>query len=130
MIVIDTSAILAILLKEPEGPLFLEALLANGERLLSAANLLETRMVLHARDPANIADLNLFLAKTGIQVEAVSEAQSNVAFDAFRRFGKGTGHPAGLNFGDCFAYALARECGCPLLFKGNDFGRTDIVSVI
>lgn len=130
MIVVDTSAILAILLKEGEGPILLGAMLAAEECLLSAANLLETRMVLYARDPANIPDLDLFLKRVPIQVEPVSEAQSDIAFDAFSRFGKGMKHPAGLNFGDCFAYALARERDCPLLFKGSDFIRTDIVPAV
>lgn len=129
MIVVDTSAILAVLLNEAEGAAFLSAMIAD-ECYLSAANLLEARMVLHARDPANISDLDLFLKQMEVQIESVTELQSDLAFAAFRRFGKGTGHPAGLNFGDCFAYALARAQACPLLFKGNDFGHTDIMSAI
>ena len=130
MIAIDTSAVLAIALKEPEGPAFLAAILAGSDCLLSAANLLEARMVLYARNPANIADMNLLLKRLRVRVEPVTEAQSDLAFAAFRQFGKGMGHQAGLNFGDCFAYALAREWGCPLLFKGNDFIHTDITSAI
>ncbi len=130
MIAIDTSAILAILLRELEGQNILTAILAADECTLSAANLLETRMVLYARDPANISDLDLFLKQARIHCEVVTEAQSDLAFEAFRRFGKGTGHPAGLNFGDCFAYALAKDQGCALLFKGNDFARTDIKPAI
>ncbi len=130
MIAIDTSAVLAIAMKEPEGPDFLEAILAEGDCLLSAANLLETRMVLYARDPANIPDANLLLKRLRIRVEPVTEAQSDLAFAAFRKYGKGMGHRAGLNFGDCFAYALARDLGCPLLFKGNDFTHTDITAAI
>ena len=130
MIAIDTSAILAILLNEPDGALFLAAVMSQHDRRLGAANLLETRMVLHARNPANISDLDLFLKRMDIGVEPVTEYQSDLAFAAFCTFGKGTGHPAGLNFGDCLAYALARSHACPLLFKGNDFSRTDIISAI
>ena len=128
MIAVDTSAILAILLNETEGPRFLATMLAADVCMLSAANLLETRMVLYERDPANISDLDLFLKQMDVQIEPLTEFQSDLAFAAFRNFGKGTGHPAGLNFGDCFAYALARSQACPLLFKGNDFSRTDITS--
>jgi ribonuclease VapC len=130
VIVIDTSAILAVVLKEPEGPDFLAAMLTADDCLLSSANLLEARMVLHARDPANIPDLDAFLKRIGVQIEPVTESHSDLAFAAFCRFGKGTGHPAGLNFGDCFAYALARDQGCALLFKGNDFSRTNVKPVI
>ena len=130
MIVIDTSAILAVVLKEPEGASCLAAMIASTDCLMSAANLLEARMVLHARDPANIPDFDLFLKQFRMRIEPVTEAQSDLAFAAFRKFGKGMGHPAGLNFGDCFAYALARTLGCPLLFKGNDFTLTDITPAI
>ena len=130
MIAIDTSAILAILLSEPDGALFLSAIMSEDDCRLSAANLLEMRMVLYARDPANISDLDQFLKRMDIEIEPVTEYQSDLAFAAFRSFGKGMGHPAGLNFGDCLAYALARSHACPLLFKGNDFSQTDIISAI
>ncbi len=125
MIVVDTSAVVAIVLKEPDGPDFLAILLAT-DALMSAASLLEMRMVLHARDERNIADLDQLFFRMRVQVEPVTQRQSDIAFDAFRRFGKGSGHAAALNFGDCFAYALASERGLPLLFKGDDFRRTDI----
>ena len=130
MIVIDTSAVLAVVLKEAEGSAFLTAMLAGNDCLLGAANLLETRMVLHARDPANIPDMDLLLKRLRVRIEPVTESQSDLAFAAFRKFGKGMRHPAGLNFGDCFAYALAKDLGCPLLFKGNDFIHTDITPAI
>jgi ribonuclease VapC len=130
VIAIDTSAVLAIVLREVDSPIFLAALLSADTCIMGAANLLEARMVLHGRDPANLPDLDAFMKQVPIRIEPVTEIQSDLAFAAFRRFGKGTGHPAGLNFGDCFAYALARAQACPLLFKGNDFGHTDIVSAI
>jgi len=126
MIVIDTSAIIAIVLKEPEGLLFLDRIRTADICWFGAANLLEARMVLYARDERNIQDLDLFLSRLGIRVEPVTATQSDIAFGAFRRYGKGTGHRAGLNFGDCFAYALAIERNAPLLFKGDDFIHTDV----
>jgi ribonuclease VapC len=83
-------------------------------------------MVLYARDERNIQDLDLFLSRLRIQIEPVTASQSDIAFEAFRRYGMGTGHKAGLNFGDCFAYALAIERNAPLLFKGDDFLHTDV----
>lgn len=128
MIVVDTSAIIAIVLKEPEGQAFLEQVQSADICWFGAANLLEARMVLYARDARNIQDLDLFLSRLRIQIAPVTASQSDIAFEAFRRFGKGTGHRAGLNFGDCFAYALAIERNAPLLFKGDDFIHTDVKS--
>ena len=94
--------------------------------MLSAANLVETGIVMQVRrgDEA-VRDLDLLLAKLKIEIIAVSVKQANIARKAFQRFGRGR-HPARLNFGDCFAYALAKDCGAPLLFKGEDFAQTDI----
>ena len=129
MIAIDTSALIAIMSDEPERRLFNEAIESAEQTLISAASLLEARMVLyaHAGDEATMA-LDAFLLKSGIEVIDVSARMGELAFDAYRRYGKGTGHPAALNYGDCFSYALAADKGVPLLYKGNDFQRTNIPS--
>ena len=123
---IDTSAVLAILLDEPERRSFNEAIEADRERLMSAANYLEAAIIIDDRlGPEGAKDLGLLVATADIEVVPVTLAQAEIAREAYRRFGKGN-HPARLNYGDCFAYALAKESGEPLLFKGGDFGRTDI----
>jgi ribonuclease VapC len=125
--VIDTSAILAIFLGEPERQAFLELLRQADSRLLSAGNALETAIVLEARrGAAVIRELDLFIYRTRVDIVSVDAEQVEVARVAWRMYGKGH-HPAGLNFGDCFAYALARTSGEPLLAKGIDFSRTDIL---
>ncbi|MFZ1413763.1 MAG: type II toxin-antitoxin system VapC family toxin [Defluviicoccus sp.] len=127
--VLDTSAILAILFDEPERAAFVRLIAADPVRLLSAASLVEVSLVIESRKgEGGRADLELFLAEAGIDVHSVTPAQAALACDAYRRFGKGR-HPAGLNFGDIFAYALAKAMGEPLLFKGDDFARTDIARV-
>ncbi len=124
--VIDTSAILAILRDEPERRAFNEAIEAAESRLMSAASFVEASMVIETRRGyEGLRDFDLFMAKAGIEIAPVDADQAHIARQAFRDFGKGR-HPAGLNFGDCFSYALARATGLPLLFKGNDFARTDI----
>jgi len=125
-VVIDTSALLAILLGEAERAQFLKALAGSGTRLLSAANALETAIVLETRR-GEIAgrELDLFLHRTQIQIVAVDEEQFGIARTAWRKFGKGR-HPAALNFGDCFAYALTKTSGEALLAKGGDFSQTDL----
>lgn len=129
MMVVDTSALVAILNDEPERRVFNESIEAASATYVSAANLLETRIVLFAGSgEAAILALDAFLLESGITVVEVSSRIADLAFDAYRRFGKGTGHGAGLNFGDCFSYALARYLDVPLLFKGDDFSRTDIRS--
>lgn len=131
MIVLDTSALVAILTDEPERRAFNEAIEHAATRLISAATLLEAKMVLFARyGGGGVNALDAFLLRAGIRVEPVSAAQVEIAFDAFRRFGRGTGHAAHLNYGDCFSYALARENAAPLLFKGGDFGHTDIETAL
>ena len=125
--VLDTSAILAILLNEPEAPAFHLAIEADPVRLLSAANLLETAIVIEARvGEAGGRELDLLLHKAAVEVVAVDAAQAGLARHAYRQFGKGR-HLAGLNYGDCFAYALAQSAGEPLLFKGDDFSKTDVM---
>ncbi|MCJ8053319.1 type II toxin-antitoxin system VapC family toxin [Shinella curvata] len=127
MIVLDTSALVAILTDEPERRAFNEAIEGAAERVMSAASLLETKMVLFARyGSSGVNAFDAFLLRANIRIEAVTAAQAEIAFDAFRRFGRGTGHAAHLNYGDCFSYALARENAAPLLFKGGDFGLTDV----
>ncbi|MDA0664778.1 MAG: type II toxin-antitoxin system VapC family toxin [Proteobacteria bacterium] len=94
---------------------------------ISAASLLEARIVLFARSGENaVLALDAFLLKSRIAVVEVSPRVGDIAFDAYRRYGRGTGHPAALNYGDCFSYALARQMDAPLLYKGNDFAQTDI----
>jgi ribonuclease VapC len=126
--VVDTSAIVAILEDEPERQRFVDLIGAAPIRRLSAANRLEATLVIEGRKrDAGRADLDLFLHEAEIEIVPVTLEQMELACDAFRRFGKGR-HPAGLNFGDVFAYALAKVAGEPLLFKGDDFARTDIAS--
>src|SRR6266446_8027895 len=125
-VVIDTSALLAILLGEPERGKFLQLLSESEARLLSAANALETAMVVEShRGEAAGRELDLFLHRTKIEIVAVDAEQFSIARFAWRTFGKGR-HPAALNFGDCFAYALARASGEPILAKGQEFALTDI----
>lgn len=126
--VIDTSALLAILWDEPERRSFIEKIEAADARLLSAASLVETSIVIEARHGAEgVKLLDLFLDRAGIEIAPVDDEQAREARLAFSRYGKGR-HAAGLNFGDCFAYALAITSGEPLLFKGRDFAATDIAS--
>ncbi len=121
--IVDTSALIAVLRHEPEADGFVESLLASSSVRVSAGTLLETRLV--AERNGGTAELAELLELIGIDVVPVDARQVDLAFDGFRRFGKGR-HPAGLNFGDLFAYALARALDAPLLFKGNDFTRTDV----
>lgn len=124
--VIDTSALVAILAGEPEGQAFIDAIEAADVRLISAATFVEISIVLEARHGAEgPRNLDLFLDRAGVEIAPVDEEQAREARRAFARFGKGR-NAAGLNFGDCFAYALAITSGEPLLFKGEDFARTDV----
>lgn len=127
--VIDTSALLAILLDEPERRLFNEQIEGSTRRLVSAATLLEAGIVLETRSGAAAGrELDLLIHRARFEVVPVDLDQLELARDGFRRYGKGR-HPAGLNFGDCFSYALAKLTGEPLLFKGSDFSQTDIQRV-
>jgi ribonuclease VapC len=126
--VLDTSALLAILQDEPERRAFNEAIEAADSRALSTANFVETSIVVEARYGAEaLRDLDLFIERAGIELVAVDAGQARTACRAFSRFGKGR-HRAGLNFGDCFAYALATARSEPLLFKGDDFQHTDLAT--
>jgi ribonuclease VapC len=124
--VIDTSALLAVLLQEPNAARIAEALEAGSPRLLSAANLLDASIVIESRKgEAGGRELDLLLYRAGVEIVPVDQEQAEIARVARRRFGKGR-RPARLNFGDCFAYALAKSRGLPLLCAGDDFSRTDI----
>ena len=128
--VIDTSAILAILRDEPERRAFNEAIESADPRLMSAASFVEASVVIETRRGyEGLRDFDLFMARAGIELAPVDADQAHIARQAFREYGKGR-HPAGLNFGDCFSYALARAAGLPLLFKGNDFSQTDIAPAL
>jgi len=126
---LDTSAVLAVLQDEVEGDEFWALIEEAPRRLISAVSVLEAAMVLEGRRTRDAgADLDQFLRRASIEIVAFDEEQVHVARRAFLRFGKGR-HPAGLNFGDCAAYALARCSGEPSLFKGADFGATDVERV-
>lgn len=127
--IIDTSAIVAILREEDQARRFAEAIEAASVRRISAATYVEVGAVIDgARDPVASRLVDELLATAGIVIEPVTAAQARIARDAYRDFGNGSGHAAGLNFGDCFAYALARATGEPLLFKGDDFSQTDVAA--
>ena len=124
--VVDTSALLAIFLAEPERRQFLNAIIQGETRYVSAANVLETGIVLEARRGESAGrEFDLFLHHAKLDVVPVDSDQIEIARQAWRQYGKGR-HPAGLNFGDCFAYALAKVLDQSLLFKGDDFVHTDI----
>lgn len=111
---------------EPDASKFLRALQETPYACISAANFLEIAIVIDNRDaPEQMVDLDLFLAEAGVEIVPVTTGQARIARQAYRRFGRAN-RPAGLNFGGCFAYALAKELDLPLLFKGDDFARTDI----
>jgi len=125
--VIDTSAVIAILTDEPERPTFTRWIEADPVRLISAATLLEAALVIESRKGEHAGrELDLLLHRARFEVVPVDEDQVTIARAAFRRWGKGRDR-AGLNFGDCFSYALAKSRGEPLLFKGQDFAQTDVV---
>jgi ribonuclease VapC len=126
--IVDTSAIIAILRNEPEATGCARAIADAPIRRVSAVNFVESAVVIDAsRDPVASRRFDDFIKEADISVEPVTKIQAQIAREAYRDFGKGSGHPAQLNFGDCFAYALARDAGEPLLFKGSDFVHTDIV---
>jgi ribonuclease VapC len=130
-VIVDTSALIAILRDEPEAPAMAQAIEEATQRQISAANWLEAAAVIDgSRDPVASRQFDDLIGVARILVAPVTEQQARIARAAYRDFGKGSGHPAGLNFGDCFAYALAKDTGEPLLFKGRDFARTDIVPAL
>ena len=124
--IIDSSALLAILLKEPEQFRIADAITLSEHRRMSAATLFEAGMVMEGRHgPQGSENLDELIAEYGLQAVPFTAEHASLAREAFRRFGRGR-HPAGLNFGDCMAYALSKATGEPLLFKGDDFSQTDI----
>ncbi|MGE5270219.1 MAG: type II toxin-antitoxin system VapC family toxin [Thiohalocapsa sp.] len=130
MIVVDTSAVIAILREEPEAEIFAEVIGQAEACYLSAVGFLEASMVMIGRGRAELGnDLEDLLTEMGIELVPFDEQQARASREAFVRFGRGR-HAAQLNFGDCISYALARTRALPLLYKGNDFARTDIISAL
>jgi ribonuclease VapC len=124
--VVDTSALVAILFREPDAERLEQSIAEAPIRLLSAVTRVELSFVIEGRKrEAGRADLDRLLQQGVFEIASVTPQQAQIAIEAFRRFGKGR-HRAGLNIGDCFAYALAIATGHPLLFKGNDFTQTDV----
>lgn len=127
--IVDTSALIAVVFSEPEASTFTTLMATHASRV-SAANWFEATMVADGRRSDAGARLDRLVTALGITVEPVTEAHARAARIAFRRYGRGSGSPAGLNFGDCFAYALSATSGEPLLFKGDDFTHTDVLRAL
>lgn len=124
--IVDTSAVLAVLLDEEEAEAFMELLLRSDDCLMSSVSFVEASIIAESNGgDGGVRQLDAFLRTAEISVEPVSQEQAFAARQAYSDFGKGR-HPAGLNLGDCFSYALAKVSGVPLLFKGDDFRKTDI----
>ena len=131
MIVVDTSALAAIVFNEPERDSFVKTILAADKALVCTATALEARMVVQGRKgQAGVLLLNDFLGLPVFELIAPTTLELEVAYAAFVTFGKGSGHPAHLNFGDLFSYAVAKMRNLPLLYKGNDFACTDLQSAV
>jgi ribonuclease VapC len=129
--IVDTSALVAILRSEDDAAVYAQAIGGADTRKLSAASYLECGIVVDAqRDPIVSRSLDELIAAAGLVIEPVTEHQARLARQAYVDFGKGSGHPAGLNFGDCLTYALAFDLREPLLWKGNDFAHTGIPSAL
>ncbi len=129
--IVDTSAIVAILKDEDDASDYAQAIAAAGARRLSAASYLECGVVLDSqRDPIISRGLDELIQEAEFVIEPVTERQARLARQAYADFGKGSGHPAGLNFGDCLSYALALDLREPLLWKGSDFGHTGVQSAL
>ena len=130
MIVVDTSALIAILDKEPDAALYAEAIAEADSPLISAATLLELQIVMLNRHGAGAARIvDRLIQDAAFQIEDFTAQHFELAREAYARYGKGK-NVAGLNYGDCFSYALAKATGLPLLFKGRDFSRTELLSVL
>ena len=129
--IVDTSALIAILRDEQDAMIHARAIANAAIRRISAATYVETSAVIDAsRDPIASRRFDDLLHEAQFAIESVTEVQARIAREAYRDFGRGSGHPARLNFGDCFSYALAKAMDEPLLFKGDDFTRTDITSAL
>jgi ribonuclease VapC len=130
-VIVDSSAVVAILTGESDAEHHLRAITLADTVRLSAASFLETSIVVDGRrNPVLSAHLDELVSSSRMVIEPVTAQQALIARQAYRDYGKGSGHPAALNFGDCFAYALAKDLGEPLLYKGDDFGHTDIRSAL
>jgi ribonuclease VapC len=131
LIVVDSSALIAILLKEPDHIDYVKAIAANEDVVLAAPNALEAIMVAVVKlGDAGRQKIEALLAETGTRTVGMDPDQLTIAIAAFMQFGRGRDHPARLNYGDCMAYALAKQMDAPLLYKGGDFAKTDIRSVL
>lgn len=134
MIVVDTSAVVAIFRQEDDAQLYAEEIGRDEQPFMSAANVVEASIVLRSlkRITPQAAEqwLDAFIQAAGMRIEPVTAEQADFARAAHARYGRGTGHAAALNYGDCFAYALAKAMQAPLLFKGDDFAQTDIVAAL
>jgi ribonuclease VapC len=129
--IIDTSALIAILRAEDDASDMAHAIERARDRQISAANYLEAAIVMDgSRDPVASRRFDELVRAADLRIEPVTQDQAQIAREAYRDFGKGSGHKAGLNFGDCFAYALAKATDQPLLYKGNDFTHTDITPAL
>ena len=129
--IVDTSAVVAILRDEPESERFSGVIAAAAQPKMSVVNYVEAGVVADAaKSPAISRQLDELIRVAGVEIRPVTPEQGRLAREAYRDFGRGTGHPAKLNFGDCFAYALAKETGEPLLFKGTDFSETDLTPAV
>ena len=129
--ILDTSAVIAVLREEPEAAAFLEIIENTALVRISVASYFEASVVIDSsHDPIASRAFDDFFRESRIVIEPVTEAQARLARAAYRDFGRGGGHPAGLNFGDCFSYALAKDLGEPLLYKGNDFTHTDVMRAV
>ncbi len=129
--IVDSSAVVAVVKGEPEARRFLQALADAATSRMSAASYLEAAVVVDgARHPVLSRRLDDLLDLFDVRLESVTADQARVAREAYRDYGRGSGHPARLNFGDCFSYALARVTGEPLLFKGDDFVHTDVRAAV
>ncbi|HEX2152123.1 MAG TPA: type II toxin-antitoxin system VapC family toxin [Stellaceae bacterium] len=129
--VIDSSALIVLLLGEPETEQFVSAIAASAERLLSAASYLETAIVMAGRfGPQGPEKLDRLICELSIEIVPFNAEQARLGITSFQQYGRGTGHPAALNYGDCFTYALAKFTGQSVLFKGNDFSRTDLITAV
>jgi ribonuclease VapC len=129
--IVDSSAVVAILADEPEAAEYTRAIEESERVRISAANYLEAAIVVDGRrDAIGSRRFDEFLRESRMLIEPITEEHAILARAAYRDFGRGSGHPAKLNFGDCFAYALAKASGEPLLFKGDDFRHTDVRVVL
>jgi ribonuclease VapC len=129
--IVDTSAIVAILRREPDWRVYSQAIEADKNSSISAVSYLETSIVIDSkRDAATSQALDRLIESGRIEIEPFSFEQARIARQAYRDYGRGSGHPANLNFGDCFSYALARVKREPILFKGDDFSQTDLRSAV